>query len=189
VVCVVIVAACGFAEPTPSAPSIADPVGPPFPTAGGVCGDDAEVPEAPVYAFFTCRAVPAVGPPIAYPVPRPAQAADPLSRLEASLIALLIGPTSHEQALGYDSFFSAETADALRGVAIAPDGMATVDFHDLRSLMPTVATTAESAALLAQLNATVFQFEEIRAVEYRIDGSCESFWRWLESSCHTVERP
>jgi hypothetical protein len=43
--------------------------------------------------------------------------------------------------------------------------------------------------LLMELDGTVFGVPGVRAVEYRVDGSCERFWNWLQYDCHAVERP
>jgi hypothetical protein len=43
--------------------------------------------------------------------------------------------------------------------------------------------------LLQELNGTVFQFPEIRSVEYRMEGSCDLFWEWLQYGCRVVARP
>ena len=155
----------------------------------GPCGADARVPESPVYAFFSCADDDALPPLDVYPVPRPAQAADPVSRLDAALIGLLLGPTEEEMAAGYSSMFSPDTAGALNGVAIDADGTAVVDFADFRRSLGSASTSAGSEVLLAELNATVFQVPEVTAVDYRIGGSCQAFWEWLQRPCQIVERP
>ena len=109
--------------------------------------------------------------------------------LRAALEQLLAGPTDGERFRGLHSWFSEETAGMLNDVTIGPDGTAVVDFGDLRPVIPNASTSAGSDQLLAQLEATVFQFASVTGVEYRIDGSCEAFWEWLQRSCHTVVRP
>lgn len=42
--------------------------------------------------------------------------------------------------------------------------------------------------MLQELEGTVFQFPEIQSVEFRIDGSCDLFWEWLQYACHVEER-
>lgn len=117
------------------------------------------------------------------PVTRPVPATSGV--LRAALEQLLAGPTATEEAEGSSSMFSSATAGMLRSVTIDDDGLAVVDFADLRALLPAVGTSAASSAFLGQLNATVFQFPTVSAVEYRIEGSCETFWEWhqYESSC------
>lgn len=145
--------------------------------------------EAPVFAFFTCVDDDAVPPWEVYPVPRNAQAPDPLSRLQASLMGLVPGPTDAEAAAGYTSFFSEQTANSLNGVELDANGLAIVDFGDIRPFMGGASTSTGMEGFLSQLNATVFQVEEVGAVEYRIHGSCQAFWEWLQGSCHVVRRP
>jgi spore germination protein GerM len=142
-----------------------------------------------VYAFFTCADDDATPPWETHPVPRPTQAADLVSRLEAALVGLLAGPTEAEQAAGYTSLFSERTAGALNGVSLGLDGTAVADLGDIRPFMGTASTSAGMQFFLSQLNATVFQFEEVAAVEYRINGSCQAFWEWLQSTCMLVDRP
>lgn len=122
-------------------------------------------------------------------MPRTAQAADALSRLEAALTGLVPGPTDAEAALGYTSFFSAQTAGSLNRVVLDHNGLAIVDLGDIRPFMGTASTSTGMQVFLSQLNATIFQVEDVAAVEYRIDGSCQTFWEWLQSMCHVVRRP
>ena len=114
--------------------------------------------------------------------------ADGEAGVEAALRALLRGPTAEERAAGATSWFSATTIDALRSVSVDSAGLAVVDFADLRQLIPNAASSAGSALLLHELNGTVFQFPDIAAVEYRIDGSCAAFWEWLQYDCQRVRR-
>lgn len=109
--------------------------------------------------------------------------------LRTALEWLVRGPTAEEQASGIQSWFSDGTAGALRSVAVDSAGNATVDFQDLRRLIPNASTSTGSAMLLQELQGTVFQFPEIESVEFRIDGSCELFWEWLQYGCHAVQRP
>jgi hypothetical protein len=80
------------------------------------------------------------------------------------------------------------TATVLRSVAVDPAGHATVDFHDLPSLIPNASSSAGSTLLLEELNATVFGVAGVQSVDYEVEGSCERFWEWLQYSCQTVTR-
>jgi hypothetical protein len=105
--------------------------------------------------------------------------------LRATLEALLAGPTAAERAQGISSWFSDATAGMLRSVEI--DGTrAVIDFHDLRPVIPNASTSLGSRLLTQELNRTVFQFEQIRAIDYRINGDCAAFWEWLQFDCQTV---
>jgi hypothetical protein len=109
--------------------------------------------------------------------------------LRTALEWLVRGPTPEEQASGIRSWFSGGTAGALKSVAVDSVGSATVDFEDLRALIPNASSSAGSAMLLKELQGTVFQFPEIRSVEFRILGSCDLFWEWLQQGCQVVPRP
>lgn len=109
--------------------------------------------------------------------------------LRASLEALLAGLTPGERAASLGSWFSEETAGMLRGVTIT-EGHAVVDFDDLRPVIPNASSSAGSERLLAQLDATVFQFSSVESVEYRINGDCEAFNEWLQfGGCDRRTRP
>lgn len=109
--------------------------------------------------------------------------------LEAALRQLVQGPTPGERAAGLHSWFSDTTADALRSVSLNDEGRAVVDFEDLRHLIPNASTSAGSGMLLRELNGTVFAMPSVRSVEYRIEGSCEQFWEWLQfGGCRVQER-
>lgn len=99
--------------------------------------------------------------------------------LRTALDQLLAGPTSAEQAAGLTSWFSSATAGYLVGVTVS-SGNAVVDLSDLRAVIPNASTSAGSHMLLAQLDATVFQFPTVTTVLYRIDGSCQLFGEWLQ---------
>ena len=107
--------------------------------------------------------------------------------LRAALEQLLRGPNDPQPDV--HSWFSSATADALRSVAVDSAGHATVDFEDLRALIPNASSSAGSAALLEELNTTVFSVDGVGSVDYLIEGGCERFWEWLQYSCQTVRRP
>ena len=110
--------------------------------------------------------------------------------LEASLRQLLRGPTPAERAEGIHSWFSDTTAQALRSVRVDEAGHAVVEFADLRALIPNASASAGSGMLLRELNGTVFAVPSVESVEYRIEGSCEAFWEWLQyGGCPVQQRP
>jgi hypothetical protein len=121
------------------------------------------------------------------PVRRPVPDSTPL--LRAALEWLVRGPNPEERTAGIRSWFSGATAESLRSVEVDSAGRAVVDFHDLRRLIPNASSSFGSAMLLQELNGTVFQFPEIRSVEYLMEGSCDLFWEWLQYGCQTVVRP
>ncbi|MGE3834980.1 MAG: Gmad2 immunoglobulin-like domain-containing protein [Acidimicrobiia bacterium] len=140
--------------------------------------------QSEVRVYFTCGDPPA--PPRARYRIVPATTA----LLRAALDQLVAGPTAAERALGYRSSFSAETFGSVRSVDLDPDGAATVDLVDLRRRLAEAATGTGPALLLAQLDATVFQFPTVSSVVYRFEGSCEDFTEWLGATgCVPRQRP
>lgn len=109
--------------------------------------------------------------PVARTVPAPAV-------LRAAMAALLRGPTPAERRAGYGGWFSADTAGALRGVTLR-DGVARIDFADLRPLIPNASSSCGSALLLAQLDRTATQFPAVRRAVYSLEGDAGAFYEWL----------
>lgn len=109
--------------------------------------------------------------------------------LQAALEVLLAGPTAAEREADLGSWFSSRTATMLRSVTLR-DGHAVVDLDDLRPIIPNASTSAGSRRLLAELDATVFQFPTVESVEYRLEGDCEAFNEWLQrGGCDARTRP
>ncbi len=100
--------------------------------------------------------------------------------LAGALQQLLAGPTAEERP-STATMFSAETAGMLRAVSIR-DGVAHIDFADLRQVMPNASTACGSASLLSQLGATAEQFPTVHRVRYSINGSEAAFYNWLQYS-------
>ena len=110
--------------------------------------------------------------------------ADPIVAAFESLVA---GPTIDEEASGAGSFFSADTTGMVASATV-DDGVLTVTFDDLRSVIPNASTTCGAMALLAQLSTTAFQFDDVERVRYEIDGSCDTFAGWLQRECMEYTR-
>lgn len=118
-------------------------------------------------------------------VPRP-EAGD---SLRGALEALLAGPTAAERSRGLGSWFGDDTRGLLRGADWEGE-VVVVDFRrSLTTAIPGAGSSAGSRVLLAALDSTVFQFPSVRAVEYRLEGSCAAFWEWLQRECAVVRRP
>ena len=83
---------------------------------------------------------------------------------------------------------SSATTGSVRSV-ILDEGRLTVDFKDIRSKIPNASTSCGSAALLAQLNRTAFQFPEVAQVRYEFLGSCDTFMNFLQRECTEPTRP
>ncbi len=91
-----------------------------------------------------------------------------------------------EQELGFRSPFPASADGSFLGVSL-DNGTAYVQFS--AGIFPDGADTAEGSQIfLSTLNANVFQFDTINAVEYRLDGSCSAFFQQLGAECETITR-
>jgi hypothetical protein len=102
---------------------------------------------------------------------------------------LVKGPAAAETTAGAFSFFSSDTADAIRDITVNGDKL-TVDFEDVQAVLGTTGagTSCGSAALLAQLNATAFQFDAIDTVRYEMEGDCNEFGAMVQTDCIEATR-
>ncbi len=97
-----------------------------------------------------------------------------------ALAVLLAGPTAEETSQGWWSSFTPETAGMLMSVVIE-DGVARVAFDPaLPMTIPNASASCGSAALLAQLDATLTQFDGIERAVYSLDGDVDAFYYWLQ---------
>lgn len=116
-------------------------------------------------------------------VPLPREVAADADPVAAAIRTVLEGVNDEERDRGCTSFFSDQTANALRGVSRTSDGdTIAVDFWDLSKLVPDVpgATSFLPPGVLAELTWTIFaQFPEIEAVRFSFDGSEQAFWNWV----------
>jgi spore germination protein GerM len=101
--------------------------------------------------------------------------------LAATLTELLAGPTADETAGGLTSWFSADTADALKSVEIV-DGTAHIDFTDFRTQISGASSSCGSSQLMSQLDQTAKQFPAVERTLYSVDGDVEAFYEWLQRS-------
>lgn len=170
--------------PAPAQPASQSPSPPP--QAAGPCrpadpaGQDLLSGMTRVLVYFTCDSAPR-------PVPRLVPRTQAV--LRAALEELLKGPSKEEQALGFHSFFSPATAGLLQNVGIDEQGQVTIDFADLSQVIPSASSSTGSQELTGELNRTVFQFPTVKAAAYRISGSGDAFWNWLQLANHTVKAP
>lgn len=123
------------------------------------------------------------------PLPVTRQVPKTQAVLQAALQELLKGPTEQERKQhNVTSWFSSQTQGMLESVRLGDKGHAVINFKDFSKTIPNASTSAGSAMLLHELNNTVFQFPTVQSVEYQFQGSCQRFWLWLQSDCHTVKR-
>lgn len=97
-----------------------------------------------------------------------------------------MGPTPADVAAGLSSVFPAGSQALLIGVELKESGLAVIDFSDeLRHAGPLNASTSRFI-VFAMLGATIFQVDEVEAIEYRIEGSCAEFARHFETTCRPL---
>lgn len=141
--------------------------------------------EMTITLFFQCADDTDV-PDISTPTTRVVQETNGV--IEATLGALLAGPTDAERTAGIQSFFSAESADALDSVELDGDHLI-VDFND-GIIINNVSTTTGGMYFMAELQANLFQLPEVDSIEFRLNGSCQAFGDWMEiGECPTWTRP
>lgn len=138
---------------------------------------EATVDPVTVELFFTNTEL---GPaPEIFPVEREVDESEVLTATFEELVA---GPTDEEEAEGYASFFSEETADLLLDAEV-DSGEARIDFDaSLSELIPNASTSTGSATLTGALDATATQFNTVDEVIYSLDGEVEDFYHWLQMS-------
>ncbi|MGM0386792.1 MAG: GerMN domain-containing protein [Actinomycetota bacterium] len=115
-----------------------------------------------------------------FPVERTVPASD--DEATAALEQLLAGPTPDEEAEGYSSWFSEDTADALLGVRVEGD-TAYVNLADLRQVIPNAGTSCGSGQFMASLNATTTNATGAAKVLYAFDGDPAAFWGFVQAGC------
>jgi hypothetical protein len=117
---------------------------------------------------------------LVYPVNRDtASAAD---KAFSVLEQLFEGPTEQETAAGYTSFFSEETADAVKTLKIEGE-TAYINLEDIRGIIPNANSSCGSAQFLAEIKSTLMQFPQIKRVIIAIDGNTETFYEWIQLGC------
>jgi spore germination protein GerM len=99
--------------------------------------------------------------------------------------ALLAGPLPVETRA--TSWFSTATAGALLSTDLV-DGVLTIDMADLSRVIPNASSSCGSSALLSQLQATAFQFEEVDEVIFLFEGSCDRLFEFLQMECTPAVR-
>lgn len=113
-----------------------------------------------------------------------AATADPV---RAAFDELVGGPTQEEIDLGAASFFSPASAGTVRSADLRR-GLLVVDFDDFRDQLANASSSCGSEQLLAELQATAFQFPQVERVRFEIDGSCDAFMNWLQRECAEFDR-
>ncbi len=117
---------------------------------------------------------------LVFPVEREVPETEGVAR--AALNELFGGPTEAEEAQGYSSFFSDETADILKSVYVE-EGTAYVDIEDIRTIIPSASSSCGSAQITAEIETTLKQFPTVERVIIAIDSDPEIFYGWVQMGC------
>ncbi|NOK57361.1 MAG: hypothetical protein GFH27_549309n96 [Chloroflexi bacterium AL-W] len=133
---------------------------------------DPEMMTVNVYFACTHDSLPRALYPFSREVPKDASTQE---QLHLSIDALLAGPTEMEREADFTSVFSLITANALNSITWGEDGTATVDLVNLAYLIPNASASAMHGEIIRPLNQTLFQFERVKRIDYRFDGSCMTF--------------
>lgn len=135
--------------------------------------------------YFSCEQPPAPPRPL---VRDGGGSTAPADQLRRAMELLLGGPTADELERGYSSVFGGDAEELLAEVEWQPDGLAIIDFSAELQSRGALNSSHNMALLFGALDRTVFQFDAVTAVEYRLEGSCEAFAEYFQGSCgHTVK--
>lgn len=116
-----------------------------------------------------------------FPVTR--QIEPDLNRAQAALEQLFQGPTQSEQADGYNSFFSQQTAGILKGFKVVGT-TAYINLSDIRSIIPNASTSCGSQGFLAEVETTLKDtLPELERIIFAIDGDPRAFYDWMQFGC------
>ena len=138
--------------------------------------EDGEDPATWVTVYFAC------GEDDAAPRRRPAAVSD----LATALAVLLNGPNEADTAEGFRGL----PGDPGRTASPKPDNRwVTIDLPaNLAESFDAATAEITAGQFLAQLNATVFEFPEFVAAEYRLNGDCAAFGDLLGRPCEVHSR-
>ncbi|PIQ77197.1 hypothetical protein COV82_05925 [Candidatus Peregrinibacteria bacterium CG11_big_fil_rev_8_21_14_0_20_46_8] len=102
----------------------------------------------------------------------------------AAMLELFDGPTRSEQQGGLQPFwFDTETGPgALRDIKV-DDGIAFVDWRDIRRAIPNASTSCGSQSFLVPVENSLTQLNNIERVIHTIDGSAATFYEWMQMEC------
>jgi hypothetical protein len=101
----------------------------------------------------------------------------------AALDQLFRGPTEEEKVAGMRDFWITEdTAHNLKRVFIK-NGVAYLDWEDIRSVIPNASTSCGSAAFFAPIEDTLKQFPTVTKVIHAINGQPSVFYEWIQMGC------
>jgi hypothetical protein len=126
-----------------------------------------------VKVFLFCKSSGGVMPLELHPVDRVVP--DDGEPLAAALTQLLLGVTPAEDEAGLASAFSSSTAGGLRGVTVK-SGIARLDLTAGFEATNNFSTSNLAGVVFSQIEATVFQFPDIRGIDLAIEGQRWCGW-------------
>lgn len=101
----------------------------------------------------------------------------------AALEQLFSGPTTQEKERGLLDFsITEQTASNLKRIFIK-NGVAYLDWKDLRIVIPSVGSSCGSVGFLKPIEATLMQFPTVTKVIHAIDGQPSVFYNWIQMGC------
>jgi spore germination protein GerM len=105
------------------------------------------------------------------------------NRAQAALEQLFQGPTQSEQAQGYSSFFSQQTAGILKGFKVV-GATAYINLSDIRAIIPNASTSCGSQGFLAEVETTLKDnLPELERTIFAINGDPRTFYDWMQIGC------
>lgn len=107
--------------------------------------------------------------------------------LTTTMRMLVNGPSGSERADGFRSVFSSATSDSVISVTLS-SGATVVNFAPFGEL-PELRDPTQQLFALADMYASLFQYERVDTVEFRIQNDCEAFWAALNKfGCRVITR-
>lgn len=103
-------------------------------------------------------------------------------KIKATLTELFKGPAKYETQPGRYYMFSHRTADILKDIVIK-DQIAYVNLANFTQIVPYPDWRCNAPQFFASVGATLTQFPEIKDAIYYINGSQETFYKYMKVEC------
>jgi len=105
------------------------------------------------------------------------------NKIELALQELFLGPTPEEKLAGYQPhWITKDTASYLKSIKVE-NGIAFVDWKDIRQVVPNASTSCGSATFLSSIDMTLKQFPEVKSVVHSIENNSQIFYEWMQMVC------
>jgi hypothetical protein len=113
----------------------------------------------------------------------------PVDRLRVAVEALLDGPSEAEADQGLVAIVPPGSAELLDEVEYVDDGLATISFSSRLTEVNNLSTSSAAGAFLRSIETTALALPEVTGVELQVEGDCNRFFAFLESTCHHLAEP